>query len=87
LLDSDVSCVIFPNSGDSSATPASSFVTVVHLWPKVSTPSRSSRQFLSVLPFNLQFRGHPRLIPLALHPLPCGAPPLDIVVLPHQSAL
>jgi hypothetical protein len=31
LLDSDVGCVIFPNSDDSSATPASSSVAVVHL--------------------------------------------------------
>jgi hypothetical protein len=31
LLDSDVSYVIFPNSVDSSATPASSSVAVVHL--------------------------------------------------------
>jgi hypothetical protein len=42
LLDYDVGCVIFPNSGDSSATPTSSSVVVVHLWPKVSTPSHSS---------------------------------------------
>jgi hypothetical protein len=65
LLDSDVGCVIFPNSSDSSATPASSSVAVVHLWPNVSTPSRSSRRFLSVFPFNLQFRGRSHLIPFA----------------------
>jgi hypothetical protein len=65
LLDSDVGCVIFPNSGDSSATPESSSVVVVHLWPKVSTPSHSSRRFLSVLQFNLQFRGCSHLIPFA----------------------
>jgi hypothetical protein len=63
LRESDVNSVIFPNSGDSSATPASSSVAVVHLWPKVSTPSRSSRRFLSVLPFNLQFRSRSHLIP------------------------
>jgi hypothetical protein len=63
LLDSDVDCVIFPNSGDSSPTPVSPSHAVVHLWPKVSTPSRSSRRFLSVLPFNLQFRGRSHLIP------------------------
>jgi hypothetical protein len=76
--ESDVDSVIFPNSGD-SATPASSSVAVVHLWPKVSTPSRSSRRFLSVLPFNLQFRGHPHRIPFTLPaPMTCGtkAPPL-----------
>jgi hypothetical protein len=65
LLDSDVGCVIFPNSGDSSATPASSSVAVIHLWPKVSTLSRSSRRILSVLPFNLQFCGRSHLIPFA----------------------
>jgi hypothetical protein len=65
LLDSDVGCVIFPNSGDSSATPLSSSVVVVHLWLKVSTLSRSSRRFLFVLPFNLQFRGRSHLIPFA----------------------
>jgi hypothetical protein len=64
LLDSDVGCIIFPNSGDSSATPASSSVAVVHLWPKVSTESLSSHRFLSVLPFNLQFCGRSHLIPL-----------------------
>jgi hypothetical protein len=31
LLDSDVGCVIFPNSDDSSTTPASSSIAVVHL--------------------------------------------------------
>jgi hypothetical protein len=62
LRESDVDSVIFPNSGDSSATPASFSVAVVHLWPKVSTPSRSSRRFLSALPFNLQFRGRSHLI-------------------------
>jgi hypothetical protein len=59
LLGSDVDSVVFPNSGDSSPTPASSSVAIVHLWPKVSTPSRSSRHFLSVLLFNLQYRGRP----------------------------
>jgi hypothetical protein len=62
LLDSDVSYVIFPNSGDSSPTPASPAHAVVHLWPKVSTPSHLSRRFLSILPFNLQFRGRSHLI-------------------------
>jgi hypothetical protein len=62
--ESDIASVIFPNSGESSATPASSSVTVVHLWPKVSTPSRSSRRFLSIFPFNLQFCGRSHLIPL-----------------------
>jgi hypothetical protein len=57
---------VFPNTSDSSATPASSSVAVVHLWPKVSTPSRSSRRFLFVLPFNLQFRGRSHLILFAL---------------------
>jgi hypothetical protein len=47
----------------SSPTPASSSVAVVHLRPKVSTLSRSSRRFLSVLPFNLQFCGRSHLIP------------------------
>jgi hypothetical protein len=32
----------------------------------VSTPSRSSHRFLSVLPFNLQFHGHPHLINVTL---------------------
>jgi hypothetical protein len=64
--ESGVDCVVFPNSGDSSATPASSSVAIVHLWPKVSPPSRLSRRFLSVLPFNLQFRGCSHLIPFAL---------------------
>jgi hypothetical protein len=66
LHESDVDSVIFPNSGDSSATPASSSVAVVHLWPKVSTPSRSSCRFLSILPFNLQFCGCSHLTPFAL---------------------
>jgi hypothetical protein len=61
LRESDVDSVIFPNSGD-FATPASFSVAVVHLWPKVSTPSRSSRRFLSVLSFNLQFCGRSHLI-------------------------
>jgi hypothetical protein len=65
-LDSDVDSVVFPNSGDSSPTPASSSVAVVHLWPKVSTPSCSSRRFLSVLPFPCTFRGRFHLIPFAL---------------------
>jgi hypothetical protein len=65
LRESDVNSVIFPNFGDSSATPVSSSVAIVHPWPKVSTPSRSSRRFLSVLPFNLQFRGRSHLIPFA----------------------
>jgi hypothetical protein len=60
-----------PNSGDSSATPLSSSVAVVHLWPKVSTPSRSSRRFLPVLPFNLQFRGHSHLILFAFSFFSC----------------
>jgi hypothetical protein len=64
LLDSAVGCVIFPNSGDSSATPVSSSVAVVHLWPKVSTPSRSPCRFLSVLPFPCAFGGHSHLIPI-----------------------
>jgi hypothetical protein len=32
----------------------------------VSTPSHSSNRFLSVLPFNLQFHGHPHLIHVTL---------------------
>jgi hypothetical protein len=74
LLDFDVGCVIFPNSGDSSATPASSSVAAVHLWPKVSTPSRSPRRFLSVLPFPWAFGDHSRLIPVfSFFPL-CSVP-------------
>jgi hypothetical protein len=59
LLGSDVDSVVFPNSGDSSPTPASSSVAIVHLGPKVSTPSHSSHHFLSVFLFNLQYRGRP----------------------------
>jgi hypothetical protein len=65
LLDSDVGCVIFPNSGDSSATPASSSIAVVHLWPKVSTPSRSPRRSRSVLPFPCTFGGRPHRISIS----------------------
>jgi hypothetical protein len=54
-----------PSRASSSPTPASSSIVVVHLWPKVSTPSRSCRRFLSVLPFNLQFHGCSHLIPFA----------------------
>jgi hypothetical protein len=50
----------------SSPTPASSSVAVIHLWPKVSTPSRSSRRFLSVLPFPCTFGCHPHQIPISL---------------------
>jgi hypothetical protein len=50
----------------SSPTLASSSVAVVHLWPKVSTPSRSSRRFLSVLLFSCTFRGRFHLIPFTL---------------------
>jgi hypothetical protein len=66
LLDSDVGWVIFPNSGNSSATPASSSVAVVHLWPKVSTPSRSPRRSRSVLPFPCTFGGCPHRISISL---------------------
>jgi hypothetical protein len=54
-----------PTPASSSPTLAISSVAVVHLWPKVSTPSRSSRRFFSGLPFNLQFRGRSHLIPFA----------------------
>jgi hypothetical protein len=53
----------------------------------VSTPSRSSRRFLSILPFNLQFRGHPHRIPFTLPaPVTCStkAPPLVISDLPTE---
>jgi hypothetical protein len=53
----------------------------------VSTPSRSSRRFLSVLPFNLQFRSHPHRIPFTLPALvTCStkAPPLVIADLPTE---
>jgi hypothetical protein len=60
-----------PTPASSSPTPASSSIAVVHLWPKVSTPSRSSRRFLSVLLFNLQFRGHSHLILLAFSLCAC----------------
>jgi hypothetical protein len=66
LLETNIDYVIlpnsgefFPNAGDSSPTPASPSLAIIPPWPKVSTPSRSSRHFLSVLPFYLQFRGHP----------------------------
>jgi hypothetical protein len=52
-------------AASSSLTPASSSVVVVHLWPKASTPLRSSCRFLSILPFSLQFRGRSNLIPFA----------------------
>jgi hypothetical protein len=55
-----------PTPASSSPTPASSSVAVVHLWPKVSTPSRSSRRFLSVLPFPCMFGCHPHQIPISL---------------------
>jgi hypothetical protein len=44
-----------PSPASSSPTPASSSVAVVRLWPKVSTPSRSSHRFLSVLLFPCTF--------------------------------
>jgi hypothetical protein len=54
-----------PTSASSSPTPASSSVTVVHLWPKVTTPSRSSRRFLSILPFPCTFGGRPHRISIS----------------------
>jgi hypothetical protein len=68
LLNSDVGCVIFPNSGDSSATPTSSSIVAVHLWPKLSTPSRSPRRFLSILSFPCAFGCHSHLIPVFFFP-------------------
>jgi hypothetical protein len=64
--ESDVDSVVFPESADPSPTPASASVAIVDLWPKVSTPSRSSWCFLSVLPCNLQFCGRCHLIPFSL---------------------
>jgi hypothetical protein len=63
-VESDVDSVVFPDSGDSSATPASPSIAIVPPWPKVSTPSCSSRRFLSVLPFPCEFGGHSHLIPV-----------------------
>jgi hypothetical protein len=73
LLNSDVGCVIFPNSGDSSATLTSSSIVVVHLWPKLSTPSRSPRRFLSILSFPCAFGCHSHLIPVFFFSL-CPVP-------------
>jgi hypothetical protein len=55
-----------PTPASSFPTPARSYVAVVHLWPKVSTSSRSSRRFLSVLPFLCTFGCHPHRIPISL---------------------
>jgi hypothetical protein len=73
LLDSNVGSIIFPkfgeffpNVGDSSPTPVSPFVSNVPPCPKVSTPLRSPRRSLSVLPFPCVFGGHPHLIPVFL---------------------
>jgi hypothetical protein len=70
-----------PTPTSSSPTPASSSVAIVHPWPKVSTPSRSSRRFLSVLSFNIQFRCHPHRIPFTLPaPLTCSTKALPLVI-------
>jgi hypothetical protein len=57
--ESDVASVIFPNSGEL-------FRRHRYPWPKVSTPSRSSRRFLSLLPFPCTFGGRPHRISISL---------------------
>jgi hypothetical protein len=55
-----------PTPASSSPSQASSSVAIVHPWPKVSTPSRSSRRFFSVFPFPCTFGGRPHRISISL---------------------